>query len=326
MQRNASVVATLAAVLVMLSATPVEAASAYPTKPIRIVVGFPAAGISDGLARVLAKNLSPALGQQVIVDNRPGAATTIAADLVAKAPADGYTLFMQDITTHAINATLYRRLPYDPIKDFTPITLVASTALVLVVHPSLPVKNVNELIALAKGKPGQVSYGSSGNGTIIHLAGETFKARAGVDMLHVPYKAGTLAVMAIIGGDIAATFATTPTAVQQVNAGKVRPLAVTTLKRVARLPSVPTMDEAGLPGFEIVLYSGVLAPAGLPKDLLTRINAEIIKALAVPEVKAFYSTVSADLITSTPEEFASHISSEIAKFSKAVKESGARAD
>jgi tripartite-type tricarboxylate transporter receptor subunit TctC len=325
MRRTGSFLTVLLA-FALVAISQYAGAAEYPTKPVRIVVGFPAAGISDGLARALAKNLGPALGQQVIVDNRPGAGTTIASDLVAKSAPDGHTLFMQDMTTHAVNASLYRSLPYDPIKDFTPVTLVASTALVLVVHPSLPVKNVKDLVTLAKGRPGEVSYGSSGNGTIIHLAGETFKTRAGVNMVHVPYKSGTLAVLAILGGEIATTFATTPTAVQQVSAGKLRALGVTTRKRAAALPDIPTMEEAGLPGFEIVLYNGILAPAGLPKDVLTRLNSEIIKALGAPDVKAFYSAVSADLITSTPEEFGAHMSSEIAKLGKAVKDSGARAD
>ena len=307
-------------------ATAASAADAYPVKPIRMVVGFPAAGISDGIARILAKILAQDSGLQVVIDNRPGAGTTIAADHVAKSAADGYTLFMQDMTTHAINASLYRKLPYDSIKDFTPVTLVASTPLVLVVHPSLPVKNVKELIALAKSRPGQVIYGSSGVGTIIHLAGETFKKRADVDLVHVPYKSGTLAVLGIIGGEIAATFAPMPAAMPMIKAGKVRALAVTTLKRAAVIPDIPTVAEAALPGFDIVLYSGVLGPAGLPKDVLMRLNSEIAKAVNSPEVKAYYTAVSADPITSTPEEFAAHMASEMVKLGRAVRDSGARAD
>jgi tripartite-type tricarboxylate transporter receptor subunit TctC len=266
------------------------------------------------------------LGQQVVIDNRPGAGTTIAADLVAKSAADGYTLFMQDMTTHAINASLYRKLPYDSVKDFTPISLVAATPLALVVHPSLPVKTVKELIALARSKPGQVNYGSSGIGTIIHLSGETFKKRAGVNLVHVPYKSGTLAVLGIIGGEVALTFATMPTAIPMAQAGKVRALAVTTLKRAPAIPDVPTVSEAGLPGFEIVLYNGVLAPANLPGEILTRLNTEIVKAVNSAEVTAYYKTISADAMTSTPGEFSAHIASEMIKLGIAVKDSGARAD
>lgn len=303
-----------------------NAADPYPTKPVRIVVGFPASGISDNLARVMAKVLSQQTGQQFIIDNRPGAGTTIAADLVAKSQPDGYTLFMQDITSHAINASLYRKLPYDSVKDFTPITLVASTPLVMVVPPSLGVRNVEELVALAKTKPGQLSYGSSGIGTILHLSGELFKQKTGIDLLHVPYKGATGAVMAMLGGEVTVAFATMPTAMPLVKAGKVNALAVTTAKRATSLPEVPTMAEAGISGYEIVLYNGILAPAGLPREIVSRLRDEIFKAMQAPEVKAFYANVSADPVTSTPEEFAAHISSEIKKLGQTVQISGARAD
>lgn len=315
--------ATAVLCLMPLSA---NAADPYPTKPVRIVVGFPASGISDNLARVMAKVLSQQTGQQFIIDNRPGAGTTIAADLVAKSQPDGYTLFMQDITSHAINASLYRKLPYDSVKDFTPITLVASTPLVMVVPPSLGVRNVEELVALAKTKPGQLSYGSSGIGTILHLSGELFKQKTGIDLLHVPYKGATGAVMAMLGGEVTVAFATMPTAMPLVKAGKVNALAVTTAKRATSLPEVPTMAEAGISGYEIVLYNGILAPAGLPREIVSRLRDEIFKAMQAPEVKAFYANVSADPVTSTPEEFAAHISSEIKKLGQTVQISGARAD
>lgn len=327
MQPPASVCAVLLGVLVAAaSTTAIAAAATYPTKPVRIVVGFPAAGISDGIARLFAKVMAPELGQQVVVDNRAGAGTTLAADLVAKSRPDGYTLFMQDMTTHAINASLYRKLPYDSIKDFTPISLVASSPLVLVVHPSLPVKTVKDLIGLAKARPGEVNYGSSGLGTIIHLSGEMFKKRAGVNLVHVPYKSGTLAVLGIIGGEVAITFATSPTAIPMAQAGKVRALAVTTAKRAAAIADVPTISEAGLPGFEVVLYNGVLAPANLPQEILGRLNMEVVKAVNAPDVKAYYGTISAEPITSTPDELAAHMATEAVKLGIAVKESGARAD
>jgi tripartite-type tricarboxylate transporter receptor subunit TctC len=303
-----------------------SAADPYPTKPVRIVVGFPPSGMSDNLARALAGALGRQLGEQFIIDNRPGAGTTIAADNVAKSPPDGYTLFMQDLTSHAINASLYRKLPYDSVKDFTPITLVAATPLVMVVNPASNIDSVKALILRAKAKPGDLNYGSSGIGTILHLSGELFKQRAGIDLLHVPYKGATGATMAMLGGEIAVTFATMPTAVPLIKGGKITPIAVTTTKRAAALPEVPTMQEAGVPDYAIVLYNGILAPAGLPADLQARLRTEILKAMQAPEVKKFYQTVSAEAITSTPEELAAHISAEIKKYAQAVQASGARAD
>jgi tripartite-type tricarboxylate transporter receptor subunit TctC len=298
----------------------------YPNKSIRLVVGFPAGGISDVLARALGARVSAQVGQQVVVDNRAGAGTTIAADIVAKAPPDGYTLFMQDMTTHAINASLYKKLPYDTVKDFTPITLVASSPLMLVVHPSLPVKNIKDLIALGKAKPGQIPFASSGNGTILHLAAETFKTMAGIDMIHVPYKGSAQAVQALLAGEVAVTFSTMPPALTNVKAGRVRALGVTTPRRNAAAPEVPTIAEAGLKGFDVVLYSGVLAPARLPAPIVTKLNAEFIKAVNSPEVKTVYASLGVDAITDTPAEFAAHIAADIDKLGKAVRASGAHAD
>jgi tripartite-type tricarboxylate transporter receptor subunit TctC len=302
------------------------AQSSYPVKPVRIVVGFPASGMSDNLARALAGALGQQMGQQFIIDNRPGAGTTIAAESVAKSPPDGYTLFMQDLTSHAINASLYRKLPYDSVKDFTPITLVASTPLVMVVHPNSNITSVAELVAQAKAKPGVLNYGSSGIGTILHLSGELFKQRTGTDLVHVPYKGATGATMAMLGGEVAVSFATMPTAVPLVKGGKVRAIAVTGTKRAGALPDVPTMEEAGVPNYDVVLYNGVLAPAGLPADVQARLNTEIHKAMQAPEVKRFYETVSADAIVSTPDELRAHMTSEIERYSKVVQSSGARAD
>jgi tripartite-type tricarboxylate transporter receptor subunit TctC len=298
----------------------------YPNKSIRLVVGFPAGGISDVLARALGARVSAQVGQQVVVDNRAGAGTTIAADIVAKAPPDGYTLFMQDMTTHAINASLYKKLPYDTVKDFTPITLVASSPLMLVVHPSLPVKNIKELIALGKAKPGQIPFASSGNGTILHLAAETFKTMAGIDMIHVPYKGSAQAVQALLAGEVAVTFSTMPPALTNVKAGRLRALGVTTPKRNAAAPEVPTIAEGGLKGFDVVLYSGVLGPARLPAPIVTKLNAEFIKAVNSPEVKTVYASLGVDAITDTPAEFAAHIAADIDKLGKAVRASGAHAD
>ncbi len=302
------------------------AQSDYPQKSIRVVLGFPPGGISDVLARAIGARLFASLGQQVLVDNRPGAGTTIASDIVAKAPPDGYTLFMQDITTHAINASLYKKLPYDTVKDFTPVTLVAASALMLVVHPSLPAKSVKELIALAKSRPGQIVYASSGNGTILHLAGETFKTMAGIDMIHVPYKGSAPAVQALLAGEVALTFSTMPPALPQVKAGKLRALGVTTPKRNPAAPDVPTVSEAGLKGFDVVLYSGVLGPAGLPAAVVSKLNSELTKAVNAPEVRAAYSKLGVESLTNTPAQFAAHIASEIDKLGKAVRAAGAHVD
>ena len=298
----------------------------YPNKAVRLVVGFTAGGISDVLARAIGARLSSQLGQQVVVDNRAGAGTTIASELVAKSPPDGYTLFMQDITTHAINASLYKKLPYDTVKDFTPVTLVASSPLMLVVHPSLPVKSIRDLIALGKSKPGQIAFASSGNGTILHLAAETFKSMAGIDMIHVPFKGSSQAVQAVMAGEVAVTFSTMPPAVTNVKAGRLRALGVTTPKRNPAAPEVPTIDEGGLKGFDIVLYSGVLGPPGLPAPIVSKLNGELAKAVNASDVKTVYASLGVDPITDTPAEFAAHINSEIAKLGKAVRAAGAHVD
>jgi len=298
----------------------------YPNKPIRLVVGFTAGGISDVLGRALAAKLSTQLGQQVVVDNKPGAGTAIAGDFVAKSAPDGYTLWLQDMTTHAINVGLYKNLPYDSVKDFTPITLVASTPLMLVVHPSLQANNVKELIAIAKAKKGQLAYASSGNGTVPHLAAETFKNMAGLEVIHVPYKGSSPATQAVLAGDVAFNFSTMPPALSQVRAGKLRALGVSTAKRVAAAPDVPTISEAGLPGFEFVLYSGILAPKGLPPALVARLNSEFAKTVASPEMQQVYGNIGAEAVSDTPAEFSAHINSEITKMVRAVKLSGATVD
>jgi len=319
------------AVLVLmstLSCTLAASATAqpYPSKPIRIVVGFPASGISDNLARVLAKVLGEQMGQSVIVENKPGAGTTITAEYVAKAPPDGYTLFMQDLTTHAINASLYPKLRYDSLKDFTPLTLVASTPLVMVVNPTSSIKSVKDLVEAAKRKPGSLNYGSSGIGTILHLSGEMLKQRMGIDLMHVPYKGATAATMALVGGDLTVTFATMPTAVPLYQSGRVRPIAVTTSNRARVMPDVPTMAEAGVSDYVVVLYNGVMAPPGLPAELADRLRKEIQKAVQSPELKAFYEANSAELVTSTGEEMEALIASDIKKYESAVHKSGARVD
>ncbi len=302
------------------------AQSDYPNKPVRMVVSFAAGGISDVLARALAIPLSRQLGQQVIVENKPGAGTTIASDYIAKQAPDGYTIWLQDITTHAINVSLYSKLPYDPVKDFTYVAMVASTPLMLVVHPSTPANDVKGLIALLKANPNKYSYGSSGNGTIVHLASEMLKSAAGVDALHVPYKGSNPATAAILAGEVSFVFSTMPPAISNAKAGRLRALAVTTPKRVAPAPEIPTMIEAGLPNFEIVLDSGIMGPRGMDRAIVSRLNAEFAKVVQVPEIRNVYEKIGADPIAMSPAEFEKATVAEIAKLGPVVKASGAKVD
>jgi len=310
--------------LALLSAS--AFAQSYPNKPIRLVVGFTPGGVSDVLARAMSAKLSQNLGQQVVVDNRPGAGTTIASEFIAKSAPDGYTLYFCDATTHAINASLYTKLPYDSVKDFAFISLVASTPLLLVVNAALPVKSVPELIALAKSRAGQLNYASSGNGTIVHLAGETFKTMAGIDLLHVPYKGSAPATVAVIAGDVAFIFSTMPAALPHVKSGKLRALAVTTPARVGAVQDIPTVAESGLAAFDLTLYSGVIGPAGMPREIVERMNGELAKVVNSPEIKEFFATQGATPMASSPEQFAEHMRADIVKLGKAVKASGAKAD
>jgi tripartite-type tricarboxylate transporter receptor subunit TctC len=278
------------------------------------------------LARAIVIPLSKQLGQQVIVENKPGAGTTIAGDYTVRAAPDGYTLWLQDITTHAINTNLYSKLPYDSMKDFTFVAMVASTPLMLVVHPTTPASSVKELIALLKANPGKYSYGSSGTGTIVHLASEMLKSTAGVDALHVPYKGSNPATAAILGGEVTFVFSTMPPAVSNMKSGKLRPLAVTTPKRSGAAPDVPTMMEAGLPNFEIVLYSGVLAPKGMSRAIVQRLNTEFARAVQAPEMQPVWANIGADPIAISPEAFEKATAAEIAKLAPVVKASGAKVD
>jgi tripartite-type tricarboxylate transporter receptor subunit TctC len=309
-----------------LAAPAAPAQSDYPARPVRLIHGFTPGGISDVLARTLGAKLTASLGQQVPVEPRPGAGTTIASDLIAKSAGDGYTLFLQDMTTHAINASLYRRLPYDSVRDFAPVTLIAASPLMLIVHPSLPVKTVKELIGLAKKRPNEIVHGSSGNGTIVHLAAEMLKSMAGIQMVHAPYKGSPQVIAGILSGEVAVSFATLPPALPNVQAGRLRALGVTTPQRSGAAPGVPTMKEAGLKDFELVLYTGILAPRGTPRAVIDRLNAEFGKAVRFPDVQAIYSKVGAVAVTSTPDEFAAHIQSEMGKLGKLVQLSGARID
>lgn len=322
----ATMLATLPGALCLTLPASASAQADYPSKPIRLIVGFAAGGISDVLARALSVKLSQQLGQQVLVENKQGAGTTIASDFIAKAPPDGYTLFLQDITTHAINATLHQRLPYDSVKDFTPVGLVASTPLMLVVHSSNPARNLSDLTAQIKSSPGKYSYASSGIGAITHLAGEMMKIRAGLDIVQVPYKGSAPATQAILGNEVTFTFSTMPPAIANVKAGKLRAIAVTAPKRTAAAPEVPTMIEAGMKDFDIVLYSGILAPPGMAPALVRRINAAFAKVVGDNDIKTVYANIGAEPMAATPEFFADMLSREITKLAPVVRASGAKVE
>ncbi|MEO7133302.1 MAG: tripartite tricarboxylate transporter substrate binding protein [Vicinamibacterales bacterium] len=298
----------------------------YPNKPVRLVVPFPAGGTTDLLARAMAQKLSDALGQQFVVDNRPGAGGNIGADIVAKSPPDGYTLLMGTVGTHAINPGLYAKMPYDHVKDFAPVVLVAGVPNVLVVNPGLPVKTVAELIKAAKDQPGSINFASSGNGTSIHLSGELFKAMTGVQMAHVPYKGSAPALTDLIGGQVQIMFDNLPSALPQIKAGKLRAVAVTSTKRAPALPDLPTIAESGIPGFEASSWFGILAPAGTSRDIVQRINAEANKALQAAEMKDKLLAQGAEAAGNSPEYFADYIRSETTKWAKVVKDSGAKVD
>ena len=314
------------AIALSFSMTAAANAAAYPDKPIRMLVGFAAGGGTDTTARAIGQPLSEALGQQVIVDNRPGAAGNIAADITAHSVPDGYTILMGTIAALAINPSLYQKLPFDPIKDFEPISLAVSSMNVLVVHPSVAAKNVKELIALAKAQAGKLTYGSSGVGGAGHLAGVLFDQLAGTKMIHVPYKGGAPAIIALVSGEVNMVFATAETAVPQVKAGKIRALGVTTAKRSALLPDLPTIAEGGLPGYEANNWYGLLAPAKTPAAIVERLNREVVKVLNMPNVKEQLFRSGLDASPSTPKEFGAYIKSEMAKWSKVVKASGAKAE
>jgi tripartite-type tricarboxylate transporter receptor subunit TctC len=298
----------------------------YPSKPIRLVVPFPAGGTTDLLARAMAQKLSEALGQQVVVDNRPGAGGNIGSDIVAKSAPDGYTLLMGTVGTHAINVSLYAKMPYDAVKDFVPIVLVAGVPNVLVVHPALPVKTVADLIKLAKDQPGSINFASSGNGTSIHLSGELFKSLTGVQMAHIPYKGSAPALTDLIGGQVQIMFDNLPSALPHIKAGKLRAIAVTSTKRAPALPDLPTIAESGIPGFEASSWFGMLAPAGTPREIVLRINAEVNKALQAGDMKEKLLAQGAEAVGNSPEFFVEYIRSETTKWAKVVKDSGAKVD
>jgi tripartite-type tricarboxylate transporter receptor subunit TctC len=297
----------------------------YPSKPIRLVVPSAAGGSTDTVARLIGNALSANLGVPVVIDDRPGAGGNIAAEIVAAAPPDGYTLLIP-YGGFAINPTLYKKLPFDPIKDFAPVIQICTVTGILVVIPSLPVNSVKELIALAKAKPGQLNFASAGSGTVTQLAGELFKTMAGVDIVHVPYRGSSLALTDLLGGQVQMMFANIPGTLQHVETGRLRILAVNSATRSPLLPNVPTVAESGLPGYEASTWFGVLAPAATPKETVAKLNTEIARVLGSKDIEAALKSDGAVPVGGSPEQFGTFVRAEIEKWGKVVRASGARAD
>jgi tripartite-type tricarboxylate transporter receptor subunit TctC len=296
-----------------------QSAPAWPTKPVRIISPFAPGGGADITARAIGQKLGPALGQQVVIDNRGGAGGMIGVELAAKSPPDGYTLVLGTIGPIAINPSLYAKMPYDPVKDLAPITLAANALNILVIHPSLPVKNVKDMVALAKARPNDLNFGSSGPGAADHLAGELFNYMTGAKMTHVPYKGGAPAMIDLVAGNVQLIFSTVSTAVGSIQASKVRPIAMAGNQRFELMPEIPTMSEGGLKGFEANNWYGMFAPAGTPKEITARVRDETIKALAAPDVKKRLLETGIVATTNTPEQFAVYIDSETKKWAKVIK-------
>jgi len=320
--------AALNALAVVLSLVPVGAAhsQAYPNKPVRMIVAFAPGGGSDTAARIVALRLGAALGQQVVVDNRPGASGNLGHDIGAKSAPDGYTLMWTSIGPIAVNVSLFRKLPYQPLRDFDPITLSADSINALVVHPGVPAKTVQEFIALAKAQPGKLNYGSSGNGGAGHLAGELLNLMARVKIVHIPYKGGGPAMLDLISGQIQAIYATLVTALPHVRSGRIRGIAVTRAERAPMIPELPTIAEGGLPGYEATNWYGILAPAKTPTPIVTRLNRELVKILQMPDVRDAFFAQGMLPLNSTPEAFRAHLKSEIEKWGGVIKQTGIRAD
>ena len=316
----------MAALLSIAILVSVTHAQSYPNKPIRLVCPFPPGGAVDIASRTVAQALTQQLGQPVTVENRPGAGGNIGAEVVAKSPADGYTLLMATSNILAINPLLYAKLPFDSLADFAPVAIVVSVSNVLVLHPSVPATSVQELIALAKAQPGNLTYGSSGNGTSMHLSGEMFKMMTGVEMVHVPYKGAAPSMVDLLAGRVNMIFDSIPSALPQIKAGKLRALAVTGAKRTHSLPDLPTIAEAALPGYETAIWFGVVAPAGTPPEIVRRLNSELAKAAATAEFRERLSSHGFDVTSSTPEQMADSLRSEMARWGKVVKATGMRVD
>ena len=328
MTRTRFLVALAGAALALVLPFPAhsQAPAAYPNRPVKLVIPFPPGGPLDIVGRAIAQKLTDVWGQSVVVDNRPGAGGNIGADIVAKSAPDGYTILMGALSTHAVNPSLYAKMPYDAVADFAPITLVAVTPNVLVVNATLPVNSAKDFIAYAKANSGKLAFGSGSNGSAGHLAGELFKVETGADIIHVPYKGGAPATQALLAGDTQFMFDNLANAMPQVKAGKLKALAVTTAQRSKLAPDLPTMAEAGLQGFDISTWFGLFAPAGTPKDIIAKWNAEVAKILNSPEMREKLVAQGAEPAPTTPEQFAAFVRSEIPKYARIVKASGAKLD
>ena len=312
-----------AATLAVASMGSALAADAYPDKPLTMIVPFSAGGTTDILARIVGQALGQELGQTIIIENKPGAGGNIGAQQASRAKADGYTLFMGTVGTHAINQALYKKLPYDPVKDFAPLSRVANVPNLLVAHPSRPYKTVQEMIAYAKKHPGEVTYGSPGSGASPHVSGALFQSMTGAELTHVPYKGSAPAISDLLGNQIAVMFDNMPSAIQHVRSGKLRPIAVTTAKRSPELPDVPTIAAAGVPGYEATSWFGLWAVAGTPAPILTKLQTALTKVLKDPAVAKKIAAQGGEVVIETPAQFDAFIKSEAAKWGKVVKESGA---
>jgi tripartite-type tricarboxylate transporter receptor subunit TctC len=313
-------IAMLSIVALLASTTAIAQPAAYPTKPIRIVVAYTPAGATDILARTIGQKLTEAWGQAVIIDNRPGANGNIGTEYAAKATPDGYTLLMVTAGTHGINPGLYRKLGFDAVKDFAPVSLVAIVPNVFVVNNAVPSKDLKEFIAYAKANQGKLNYGSPGNGSTAHLSMELFKSMTGIQMVHVPYKGSAGVLADLIGGQIVVTMDNMPPYVPQVKAGKIRALAVSPARRSPALPDVPTVAEAGVPGYDSGAWFGLVAPANTPKDLVTKLSRETARILKLPDVSARLADLGAESVGGTPEQFSAHIKAEIAKWAKVIRD------
>jgi tripartite-type tricarboxylate transporter receptor subunit TctC len=311
--------------LILLLVSTVAAAQAYPNKSVRFIVPYTPGGAADILARAVGAKLTEAWGQSVVIENRAGAGTNLGSEIAAKSPNDGYVLFMPTIA-NAINATLYPKLNYDPVKDFAYVTNIAKVPGIVVVHPSVPAENIRELIALAKAHPNELRHGSTGSGSPHHLAAELFKTMAGVKMIHIPYKGASPALVDVVAGHIEVYFGAMVSVLPHVKNGRLRPLGVTSMKRTAAAPEIPTLDEQGLKGFETGSWFGVALPAGAPREIITKLHAEVVRIIKLPEVTERIAAEGAEFIGNTPEEYTAFIKDEIAKWGKVVKMSGAKVD
>lgn len=320
-RRPARALAALCAIAGAAPACGADAAAAYPTRPVRVIVPYAPGGSSDAVARVLGQKLGDRLGQQFVIDNRPGAAGSIGREIVAKATGDGYTLLIGD-SPHTINVHVLRHVPYDPIRDFTPITLLATAPQAFVVHPSFPARTVKDFVAAAKSQPGKYNYGSGGAGSITFLTGELFKLAAGIDIVHVPYKSIALASADVMGGQVQAAFPTAPGIVTHARAGRLRALAVTGLKRSGALPDVPTFEESGVQGMNVANWFGAFGPAGVPRDVVAKLHSNIVAAMESPDVRTKLTNLSLDISTTTPQQFGAHLKSELERWGKVVKAAG----